>query len=106
MSLKSMMFKKVKAINYEKLNKLSSDIAKRNNKSKGYVKRDMIKNFIKYGIGYTDYLKGDYINLTEKQNNHLTEKDLDNPYDYDYVVENESLDNLLKAADRIVKEAL
>lgn len=45
-------------------------------------------------------------NLTEKQNNHLTEKDLDNPYDYDYVVENESLDNLLKAADRIVKEAL
>ena len=67
MSLKSMMFKKVKAINYEKLNKLSSDIAKRNNKSKGYVKRDMIKNFIKYGIGYTDYLKGDYINLTEKQ---------------------------------------
>ena len=27
----------------------------------------MIKNFIKYGIGYTDYLKGDYINLTEEQ---------------------------------------
>ena len=44
--------------------------------------------------------------LTEKENNHLTEKDLDNPYDYDYVVENESLDNLLKAADRIVKEEL
>ena len=67
MSLKSMMIKKVRAINYEKLNKLSSDIAKRNNKSVGYVKRDMIKNFIKYGIGYTDYLKGDYINLTEEQ---------------------------------------
>ena len=50
MSLKTMMFKKVKAINFEKLDKLSSDIAKRNNKSKGYVKRDMIKNFIKYGI--------------------------------------------------------
>ena len=54
MSLKTMMFKKVKAINFEKLDKLSNDIAKRNNKSKGYVKRDMIKNFIKYGIGYTD----------------------------------------------------
>ena len=67
MSLKTMMFKKVKAINFEKLDKLSSDIAKRNNKSKGYVKRDMIKNFIKYGIGYTDYLKGDYINLTEDE---------------------------------------
>ena len=67
MSLKTMMFKKVKAINFEKLDKLSNDIAKRNNKSKGYVKRDMIKNFIKYGIGYTDYLKGDYINLTEDE---------------------------------------
>lgn len=67
MSLKTMMFKKIKAINFEKLDKLSNDIAKRNNKSKGYVKRDMIKNFIKYGIGYTDYLKGDYINLTEDE---------------------------------------
>lgn len=44
--------------------------------------------------------------LTEKEKEHLTEKDLDNPYDYDYVVENENLDNLFKAADRIVKEAL
>ena len=67
MSLKSMMIRKVKAINYEKLNKLSNDIAFRNHKTQGYVKRDMIKNFIKYGIGYTDYLKGDYINLTEEQ---------------------------------------
>ena len=27
----------------------------------------MIKNFLRYGIGYTDYLKGDYINLTKEQ---------------------------------------
>ena len=67
MSVKSMMISKIKEINYEKLDKLASDIAKRNNKSKGYVKRDMIKNFIRYGIGYTDYLKGDYINLTKEQ---------------------------------------
>ncbi|MBR4178350.1 MAG: hypothetical protein IKR57_03270 [Bacilli bacterium] len=67
MSLKSYMVRKVKAIDKEKLNKLASDIAKRNNKSVGYVKRDMIKNFIRYGIGYTDYLKGDYINLTKEQ---------------------------------------
>lgn len=67
MSLKSMMVSKVKAIDYDKLNKLASDIGKRNNKTKGYVKRDMIKNFLKYGIGYTDYLKGDYINLTSEQ---------------------------------------
>lgn len=67
MSLKRMMVDKVKAIDYDKLNKLASDIAKRNNKTVNYVKKDMIKNFIKYGIGYTDYLKGDYINLTEEQ---------------------------------------
>lgn len=67
MSVKSMMIRKIKAIDKEKLNKLASDIAKRNNKSVSFVKRDMIKNFIKYGIGYTDYLKGDYINLTSEQ---------------------------------------
>lgn len=67
MSVKSMMMRKIKAIDKEKLNKLASDIAKRNNKSVSYVKNDMIKNFLKYGIGYTDYLKGDYINLTEEQ---------------------------------------
>ena len=67
MSLKSYMVRKVKAIDKEKLNKLAREIAERNNKSVGYVKRDMIKNFIRYGIGYTDYLKGDYINLTKEQ---------------------------------------
>lgn len=67
MSLKSMMVSKVKAINYAKLNKIASDIAIKNKKSVSYVKKDMIKNFIKYGIGYTDYLKGDYINLTKEQ---------------------------------------
>jgi len=67
MSVKSMMISKIKEINYDKLNQLAEDIGKRNNKSASFVKRDMIKNFIKYGIGYTDYLKGDYINLTKEQ---------------------------------------
>ena len=67
MSVKTMMISKIKEINYEKLNKLASEIGERNNKSASYVKRDMIKNFIRYGIGYTDYLKGDYINLTKEQ---------------------------------------
>ena len=67
MSVKSMMIRKIKAIDTKKLNKLASEIAARNNKTKGYVKRDMIKNFLRYGIGYTDYLKGDYINLTKEQ---------------------------------------
>ncbi len=67
MSVKTMMISKIKEIDYEKLNKLAREIGQRNNKSASYVKRDMIKNFIRYGIGYTDYLKGDYINLTKEQ---------------------------------------
>ena len=67
MSTTNLLYKKVKEINFDKLNKLSSDIAKRNNKSPFSVKMDMIYNFIRYGIGYTDYLKGDYINLNSKQ---------------------------------------
>ena len=67
MSVTNLMYEKIKEINFEKLNKLAHDIAKRNNKSYFYVKMDMICNFIRYGIGYTDYLKGDYINLTKAQ---------------------------------------
>lgn len=75
MGVKKMMLSKVKAIDYEKLNKLATDIAARNNKSKFYVKCDMIKNFIQYGIGYTDYLKSDFINLTkEEKKTHVTTK--------------------------------
>lgn len=67
MAVKNFMLRKIKAIDYKKLDTLAGDIAKRNNKSKLYVKFDMIVNFIRYGIGYTDYLKGDYINLTSEQ---------------------------------------
>ena len=42
MSLKGMMIRKIRAIDYDKLNKLASDIGKRNNKSASYVKIDMI----------------------------------------------------------------
>ncbi len=67
MSVKSLIIKKVKAINYEKLNKLAKEIGERNNKPAWKVKLDMLYNFVRYGIGYTDYLKGDYINLTKEQ---------------------------------------
>ena len=67
MSVESYMLRKLRSTNKAKLNKIAKDIAERNNKSVGYVKWDMIKNFLRYGIGYTDYLKGDYINLTKEQ---------------------------------------
>ena len=38
MGVKKMLLSKVKAIDYEKLNKLATDIAARNNKSKLYYR--------------------------------------------------------------------
>lgn len=67
MSTQSMMLRKIKEINISKLNKLAGDIARKNNKSIFYVKMDMFINFVRLGIGYTDYLKGDYINLNKNQ---------------------------------------
>ena len=62
-----LMFDKVKLINYDKLNRIARDIAERNDTTTGRVKRDMVRNFLVHGIGYTDYMKGDYINLTRQQ---------------------------------------
>ena len=75
MSTTKIMLEKIKAINHKRLNLLAKTIAEKNNKSISYVKRDMIKNFLKYGIGYTDYFKGNYINLTEEEKkNYVTSK--------------------------------
>lgn len=65
--MKKYMRNKIKEANFEKIDKLATIIAKNNNVKKSYVKKDMIKNFMKYGIGYTDYFKGDYINRTEEE---------------------------------------
>ncbi len=61
------MLKKIKDINHSKMNKIVDIISKENNKSKLYIKFDIIRNFIKRGIGYTDYFRGNYINLTNKE---------------------------------------
>lgn len=75
MGISKMFYNKIKQIDKKRLNELATKIAKENNKSVSYVKKDMIKNFIKYGIGYTDYLKSDFINLTpEEKKTHVTTK--------------------------------
>ncbi len=58
---------KFKEIKLDRMNMLASRIASANNKSVSYVKRDMVKNFLVYKIGYTDYFKSDFINLTKEQ---------------------------------------
>lgn len=67
MNAYTLLLRKIKAINFNKLNTIAKKIAKDNSKSSIYVKFDMLINFITQGIGYTDYLKGNYINLNSKQ---------------------------------------
>lgn len=61
------MFRKIQDLNFKKMNTIVDIISKENNKSKLYIKFDMFRNFLKRGIGYTDYYRGNYINLTKKE---------------------------------------
>ncbi len=61
------MLKKIKSINFNKMNKIVDIICKENKKSKIYVKASIFFNFLKYGTGYTDYFRGNFINLTEEE---------------------------------------
>ena len=67
MSLRTWMVRKVKNIDYKKMNNIVNIIHENTGKSKLYIKYDIFRNFIKRGTGYTDYFRGDYINLTEKE---------------------------------------
>lgn len=67
MSVNSWIVRKIKGIDKERMNKHIDIIAKNNNKSKLFIKFDIYLNFLTRGIGYTDYFRGDYINLTKKE---------------------------------------
>lgn len=67
MTAHSLIMQKLKVINFERLNNLAEQMGKENNKSKAFVIFDMFINFIKYGIGYTDYYKGNYIALSKEE---------------------------------------
>lgn len=61
------MLRKIQDLNFKKMDKIVDIIAKENNKSKLYIKLDILINFLKRGIGYTDYFRGNYINLSKKE---------------------------------------
>lgn len=67
MSVRKWIYKKIKGMDKERLNKHIEVISKNTGKSKMYIKYDILKNFITRGSGYTDYFRGDYINLTSKE---------------------------------------
>lgn len=61
------MLKKIRDINFKKMDVIIDIISKENNKSKLYIKLDIFINFLIRGIGYTDYYRGNYINLNKKE---------------------------------------
>ena len=67
MGVNKWLFNKIGSINHDRMNKTIDIISKENNKSKLYIKFDIIKNFITRGSGYTDYFRGNYINLTKEE---------------------------------------
>lgn len=58
---------KLKDINYKRMDDLITYIATENNIKKSKVYFDFFLNALTKGIGYVDYLKGNYINLTEEE---------------------------------------
>ena len=61
------LFKRAKKFNKERFEKHIEIISKDTGKSKLYIKFDWLLNFVLYGAGYTDYFRGNYINLTHKE---------------------------------------
>ena len=54
-------------INRERLDKHIDIISRNTGKSKLYIRMDMAWNFLTQGTGYTDYFRGDFINLTREE---------------------------------------
>lgn len=63
----SYIINRIKNLNKGRFDYFASQIARQNNKSKNYVKFKMILSFLRYGTSYTDYMKGNYINLSSKE---------------------------------------
>ena len=61
------LMRKRKGTNKERLNKMIDIMAKDNHTSKTRIKLDMYFNILTRGIGYTDYFRGNYYNLTSKE---------------------------------------
>lgn len=57
---------KIAGINYKNMHRVLNRVADMNGKSRFAVKADFVRNAFKYRIGYIDYMKGDYVNLTEE----------------------------------------
>ena len=66
-SVRKWLMHKFTDINKERLDKHLDIISKNTGKSKLYIRMDMAWNFLTQGTGYTDYFRGDFINLTREE---------------------------------------
>ena len=58
------ILRKFQDLNTKRMDQFVDIISKNNNnKSKFIIKLDMLYSFLKYGTGYTDYFRGDFINI-------------------------------------------
>ena len=67
MTVRKWLFNKFHDINHERMEKHLEILSKNSGRSKLYIKFDMFLSFLKRGTGYTDYFRGDFINLTSKE---------------------------------------
>lgn len=67
MNVTKWILRKIRGIDKGRLNKHIEIISKNTGKSKLFIKADIFINFLERGCGYTDYFRGDYINLTKKE---------------------------------------
>lgn len=70
------MIKKVKSLNYKKMDKIVDIISQESHKSKFYIKLDMFINFWTTGCGYTDYFRGNFINLNRAEKKLLQQQEI------------------------------
>lgn len=61
------LMRKIKGINRQRMQKTIDIIATNSKKSKPYIYFDLFRNFLTRGIGYTDYFRGNYIELTKDE---------------------------------------
>ncbi len=67
MSVGKWLLNKFKDINHDRMNKHVEIISKNSGKSKFYIKCSMIWNFLTQGTGYTDYFRGNFIELSKEE---------------------------------------
>ena len=71
MSVGKWILNKFKDIRFDRMDEHIEIIKRNTGKSKFYIKCSMVWNFLTHGTGYTDYFRGDFINLKRSEKKKL-----------------------------------